>query len=104
MGYILLPELSPGLYSVCTCLSYRLQILHGSSYGLSNQMTKYKSTKVQKVQKYKNTKVQKNKVQNKKYKNTKTQKNAKNTKKYKKSKNVKIVKSVKSTKSTKVQK
>merc|ERR1711984_35994 len=44
-------------------LSYRLQILHGSSYGLSNQMTKYKSTKSTKVQKYKNTKVQNKKVQ-----------------------------------------
>ena len=30
-------------------MSYRLQILHGSSYGLSNQMTKYKSTKSTKV-------------------------------------------------------
>merc|ERR1712030_121809 len=45
-------------------LSYRLQILHGSLYGLSNQITRYKSTKSTKVQKYKR----------KKYKNTKMQK------------------------------
>merc|ERR1712030_128676 len=49
--------------------SYRLQILHGSSYGLSNQMTKYKNTKSTKLQKYKTEK-----YNTKKYKNTKTQK------------------------------
>merc|ERR1712105_503226 len=74
-------------------LSYRLQILHGSLYGLSNQMTKYKSTKSTKEQKYKSTK-----YKTKKYKNTKTQKVRKMQKKCKKCKNVKIVKSTKSTK------
>ena len=39
--------------------SYRLQILHRSSYAPSNQIRKFKSTKRTKVQKYKNTKVQK---------------------------------------------
>merc|ERR1712030_39432 len=74
-------------------LSYRLQILHGSSYGLSNHMTKYKSTKSTKVQKYKSTK-----YKTKKYKNTKTKKM------HKIQKNAKIVKIVKSTKVQKVQK
>ena len=48
-------------------MSYRLQILHGNSYGLSNQLTKYKSTKNAKndknpknVKSTKSTKVQKN--------------------------------------------
>ena len=42
-------------------MSYSFQILHGSSYGLSNQITEYKSKKSKKVkkstnvQKYKNT-------------------------------------------------
>ena len=66
-------------------LSYRLQILHGSSYGLSNQMTKYKSTKktlrcqllVQKsILKQNRVKTQKTK----KYKNVKNVKNRKNVK------------------------
>ena len=60
---------SDGALDPWSCLSYRLQILHGSSYGLSNQMTKYKSTKSTKVQKYKSTK-----YKTKKYKNTKTHK------------------------------
>jgi len=36
--------------------SARLQILHGSSFGLSNQMTEYKSTKCREKTKYKKSK------------------------------------------------
>ena len=38
---------------------FELQILHGSSYGLSDQIKKYKSTLRTKVQKYRSTNVQK---------------------------------------------
>ena len=38
---------------------FELQILHGSSYGLSDQIKKYKSTLKIKVQKYRSTNVQK---------------------------------------------
>ena len=37
------------LSTFCSCLSYRLQILRGSSYELSNQIIMYKSEQEQKV-------------------------------------------------------
>ena len=48
---------------------FQVQILHGSSYGLSNQIKKYKSTLRTKVQKYRSTNEQRKKY--KMYKNTK---------------------------------
>ena len=62
-------------------MSYRLQILHGNSYELSNQMTKYKSTKsIKSTKSTKSTKIQKTQ------KMIKIKKKSKRCKKYKSTK------------------
>ena len=61
-------------------MSYRLKILHGSSYGLSNQMRKYfkkyksKSTKIQKSPNMQKKKICKKKLKCINIKSTKSKK------------------------------